>query len=345
MSTPSEQNPLPIGVALFGSGRIGQVHAANVAARTDATLRWVCDPRVEAAEGLAAAHGAAWTRDPDQVLADPEVTAVIVASSTPTHMELVLAARAAGKRVLCEKPLDLSLAVVDQAVASSSVSLDEVMVGFNRRFDPSFAEVHRRVSAGEIGTLEQLTIISRDPAAPPAEYIAQSGGLFRDMSIHDLDMARHFLGHIDTVYATGAALFDDGARSHGDIDTASILLTSRSGAQCQIINARRCTFGYEQRLEAFGSLGALHAGNRHDTTVSLHAAGVTGARGPAQPFFLERYAEAYRAELEHFLRSIRDAVVPSPAFADGRAALVLALAAGVSLAERRPVTVSEVSGA
>ncbi len=333
-----------LGIGLFGCGRIGQVHAANIATNPGAQLLWVCDPRLDAARELAALYGAQATDNPDDVLGDSLVQAVLVGSSTPTHMQLTVASVNAGKRVLCEKPLDLELEVIDRARATASAAIDEVMVGFNRRFDPNFAEIHRRVASGEIGTLEQLSIVSRDPAPPPADYIAVSGGLFRDMTIHDFDMARFFLGDIVSVFATGSALFSEDAAAAGDIDTASVIVTNAAGVQCQIVNSRHCSYGYDQRIEAFGSLGALRAENQRDTTVSLHGETATDVKGPVQNFFLERYAAAYAFELDHFLDAARTSGTPAPSFEDGRAALVCALAAQLSLREGRVVRLEDIVG-
>ncbi|MFC4224595.1 inositol 2-dehydrogenase [Lysinibacter cavernae] len=330
-----------VGIGIFGSGRIGQVHAANVALNPGSTLLWVCDPRLDAATELAQKYGARATDNPNDVLSDPAVQAVLVGSSTPTHMDLTVQSVRAGKRVLCEKPLDLELDVIDAARADAGPDIEHVMVGFNRRFDPNVAEVHRRVEAGEIGQLEQLTIISRDPTPPPGEYLAVSGGMFRDMTIHDFDMARFFLGEITSVYATGSALFSDDARAVGDVDSASLILTNAAGVQCQIINSRHCGYGYDQRLEAFGSLGSLRVGNQRDTTVVFDGASATDVKNPIQNFFLERYAAAYQIELQHFLTSIASGVAPSPSFEDGREAVVCALAAQRSLSEGRVVALSE----
>lgn len=326
---------MSLGIALCGAGRIGRVHAANVAARTDATLRWVCDPREVAATELASRLGARATTDTDRVLEDPAVDAVIVASATDTHLDLTVRAVRAGKAVLCEKPLALEIEAIDAAAAQAP--LDRVMVGFNRRYDPNIAEVTRRIAAGEIGELEQLTIISRDPAPPTAEYLATAGGLFRDLTIHDLDLAGVLLGGIESVVAVGQTV--PGADGRTELDTAALLLRNRAGVQCQILNSRHCSYGYDQRIEAFGSLGALRMENQRDSTVSLHAGAVTGALGPVQEFFLTRYAAAYRAELAAFLRVAAGAEESVPGVDDGRAALVVALAAERSVAERRLVSI------
>ena len=213
------------------------------------------------------------------------------------------------------------------------------MVGFNRRFDPSFLELKTRLDAGEVGELRQVTIISRDPAAAPAQYMVNSGGIFKDMTIHDLDMARFLLGDIAEISASGHAFIDD-IRGIGDIDTCALTLTSPSGATATILNSRVCAAGYDQRIEVFGPKGALEAANLRSTSVQFNGATGTGNAGAYLPFFLERYAAAYTAELDHFLTSIEAGTAPSPSVADGRAALVLAEAAGQSLASHAAVAIA-----
>ncbi|OJX96893.1 MAG: inositol 2-dehydrogenase [Micrococcales bacterium 73-15] len=316
-------------LAVIGAGRIGAVHAAAVAAHPAAQLVLVADPDVAAAARIAEPHGARWTGSVEEVFADPTIAAVIVGSPTRFHVEQIVAAVRAGKAVLVEKPVDLDLARVDECLATVGADAHRVMVGFNRRFDPGFAEVKRRVDAGEIGALEQLTIISRDPQAAPAGYLVGSGGIFRDMTIHDFDMARFLLGDVVEVSAVGQNL-DPEIAAIGDFDAAVVTLTGASGAVATIINSRHCATGYDQRLEAFGPLGSLEAGNHTATTVRFNGPGVSAAAGPYLDFFLERYAVAYRAELDHFLAAIGSGAAPSPTLVDGREALALAEAATVS---------------
>jgi len=317
--------------ALFGAGRIGQVHAASIDAHPGAELLWVCDPMTAPAVALAEKYGATATSAVDQVLADSRVDAVIVGSSTPTHVDLLTRSVVAGKAVLCEKPIDLDLARVDACWEQIKDTEHTVMVGFNRRFDPSFKDIRDRVRAGELGRLEQLIIISRDPEPPPAGYLAGSGGLFRDMTIHDFDMARYFLGDVVEVQATGSNLVADYVADAGDIDGAMVTLRGIDGTLAQITNSRRCSFGYDQRIEAFGAGGMLTAQNLLPTSVRYFGAERTESAAPYYNFFLERYTPAYRAELDHFITAIEQGIAPSPGFADGRAALVLADAANESL--------------
>ena len=329
---------------LFGAGRIGRVHAASVALHPRAELAVVYDPVEAAAREVAAQHGAVPTGDAQAILGDPGINAVIIASPTPTHVDLLTASAQAGKAVLCEKPIDLDLARVDACWADIKGLDATVMIGFNRRFDPSFAEIRNRVASGEIGRLEQLVITSRDPAPAPASYIATSGGLFRDMTIHDFDMARFFLGNIVELQAMGANLIEPYIAEAGDIDSAMVTLRGAGGELCQIVNSRRCSFGYDQRLEVFGAEAMLSAGNQAATSVRRSGASGTETAPPYLNLFPDRYAAAYRAELDHLISCATQGTAPSPGFADGRAALVLADAANESLKTGRAVRVDVTAG-
>ena len=322
--------------AQFGAGRIGAIHAGNLAANPGARLLHVVDVNVAAAAALAQQHGAQ-VSDTATALADPKVGAVIIASSTDTHADLVIAAARAGKAIFCEKPIDLSLARVDACLAAVQQAGVPMLVGFNRRFDPDFAELHRRITMGAIGQVEQVIITSRDPGPPPLSYIKVSGGLFRDMTIHDFDMARWMLGEEPVeVFATGATLVDSAIAEAGDIDSAMIVLKTASGRMAHINNSRRASYGYDQRVEVHGSGGRLIAGNRVATTVEQADARAVASDKPLH-FFLERYAEAYRLELAAFIVAVEQNT-PMPVGAlDGRQALVLADAALRSMHEGRLV--------
>jgi myo-inositol 2-dehydrogenase/D-chiro-inositol 1-dehydrogenase len=323
-------------VALIGAGRIGQIHARNLVADRGARLRYVVDADAACAARLAEETGAR-SVDPATAFGDPAVRAIVVASPTDTHSELILAGARAGKAIFCEKPLDLD---VTRAVATlHAVGEAQVLlaIGFNRRFDPAFDRLQREIAVGRVGRVEVVSITSRDPLPPPASYVERSGGLFRDMMIHDLDMARWLLGEEPTsVYARGGALVDPAIGAAGDIDTAVVVLQTASGRLCQITNSRRCTYGYDQRIEVFGSAGMVRAGNVTATTVeTADAAGF--ASEPALPFFLERYAMAYRIELAEFLKALRGEPARLVSGRDGLRALELADAAQRSLDEGRPV--------
>lgn len=315
-----------LNIAIIGAGRIGHVHARTVAAHPQARLALVCDPFGDAAQTLAAEYGARACKDAEEVFNDPEIDAVVVGSPTPLHIPHLLAAAKAGKAVLCEKPIALDITDVEAAQDELDAITTPVMFGFNRRFDPSFAAVREAVAAGRIGRLEQLTIISRDPAAPPVEYVKVSGGIFRDMTIHDFDTARFFLGDIVEVHAVGQNL-DEAIKEAGDFDAAVVTLRAASGAVATIINNRHCASGYDQRLEASGRDGALFAENVRATTVRLSNAEVTDAQEPYLDFFLERYADAYRIELSAFIEAIEKGTPTPTTIADAVAALRIAEAA------------------
>lgn len=314
-------------IGLIGTGRIGQVHALSIDALKDATLQWVCDPFVEGAERTAAQFGGRVTTDPADVFAAGDVDAVIIASPTPTHVDLISAAIDAGIPALCEKPIDLDLTRVEAIRKKAAATSVPIVLGFNRRFDPHFTELQRRVAAGEIGRLEQLTIVSRDPAEAPAAYLAVSGGIFRDMTIHDLDIARFFVPDIVEVTARGANVFSEVAPGLGDFDSAVVTLRGAHDELITITNSRHAAYGYDQRVEAFGSEGLLQVGNQTDTAVRRWGADAVESLAPYQNFFLERYADAYRLELVEFLKAVRGEPSRSPGYEDGRAALLLADAA------------------
>lgn len=326
-------------IAIIGAGRIGAVHAATIAAHPAARLTVVCDADPAAAQALAERYGARPVTTAQEVFDAADVAAVVVGSPTPFHVEHVLGAVDAGHAVLCEKPVDLDLARTDALLAAIAGREHRVMVGFNRRFDPSFAEVQARLAAGEIGAVEQVIIVSRDPAPPPAAYLAGSGGLFRDMTIHDLDLARFLLGDIVSVHAAGQCT-DPAVGAAGDLDGAVLTLVAASGALATIVNSRHSATGYDQRLEVFGPLGTLRATNPRATSVEHDGAGFAGARGPYLDFFLDRYAEAYRRELDHFVTAVTSGTAPTPSARDGREALVLAEAAARSLVTGAAVPVA-----
>jgi myo-inositol 2-dehydrogenase / D-chiro-inositol 1-dehydrogenase len=322
--------------AVLGCGRIGRMHAQNLARHPRVELAYVYDVAADAAAATAAATGARRAGAIDEALG-AEVEAVLIASSTDTHLDLLVRAVEAGKAVLCEKPIDLDLAKVDASWARIKDRNPTVMIGFNRRFDASLKAVRERVQAGEIGKLEQVIITSRDPGPPPVSYIETSGGLFRDMTIHDFDMARYLMGDMHAVSAVGGNLVDPAIKQAGDIDAAMVSLVAKSGALCQISNSRRSAYGYDQRLEAFGENGMLQAGNRRPTTVSFWGAAATAAKDPVLHFFIERYAEAYLAEIDHFVDCIEHGTAPLVGYRDGREALRLADAALESMRTGRTV--------
>ena len=320
-------------VALFGAGRIGAIHAASIAAHPGLTLKYVIDPAAQAAERLAAACGAV-VASADEALADADVAGVIIASSTDTHLGHCLSAAAAGKVIFCEKPIDLNLARA--RTAAPALASARMLLGFNRRFDPQFQALKAQLDAGAVGRLETLNIVSHDPAPPPIAYVKVSGGLFRDMAIHDFDTARWLLGEAPTqVFAAASCLIDPAIGEAGDVDTAKILLRTASGKLCLISNSRRSGYGYDQRIEAFGSAGMVRAGNVTESALATWSeAGASADR--FQNFFLDRYADAYRLEMDHFADVLAGAA-PRVGLTDALAALELAEAAEASVRSGGPV--------
>ena len=324
-------------IAVIGAGRIGKIHAANATAHPGVALKYVVDPITPAAEELANSTGAE-VASLDLALGDPEIGGVIVASSTDTHLDFSMRAIAAGKAVFCEKPLDLGL---EKAKSAEGVLGDaRFFLAFNRRFDPNFQRLNQRIQSGEMGALETLHIISHDPAPPPIEYVKVSGGMFKDMTIHDFDMARWLLGEDPTeVYAAATSIIDPAIGEAGDVDTAKIILRTASGKICVISNSRRSGYGYDQRIEAFCAKGLLRVGNKLSSTVE--AWGEHGSQSePLQNFFLDRYAEAYRAEMMHFVELLEGTARPQIGYRDGIWALAIAEAAAESHATSSVVPVS-----
>jgi myo-inositol 2-dehydrogenase / D-chiro-inositol 1-dehydrogenase len=316
-----------VGVAVLGCGRIGRVHARNVARNPRARLVMVFDVAGATAQQTATELGVKAATSLEEVLSDRSVQAVLIATPTDTHVPLITAAVKARKVVLCEKPVDLDPERARACWNEIARHDAKVMIGFNRRFDPSFRSLHERLRSGEIGPLELAVITSRDPAPPPPSYIKSSGGLMRDMSIHDFDMARYLAGDIAQLHAFAANLVDVEIGKLGDIDTCVLSLRARSGALIQINNSRRCAYGYDQRIEAFGAGGMLQAGNQYPTSVESWSAARTGARDAVLNFFIERYREAYEAELDAFISCVEEGRAMSPDFSDGLKALELAVAA------------------
>ncbi len=323
-------------IALFGAGRIGRIHARNVSAHPALRLKYIIDPAAQDVETLAAEYGAR-AAGPEAAFSDPKVAAVIIASPTGLHLDQTLTALQAGKAVLCEKPIDLDVQRTREARARFDAAQHPVLLGFNRRFDPNFAALKQRLDRGAVGSLESLQIVSHDPAPPPLAYVQTSGGLFKDMAIHDFDMARWLLAEEPVeVYAAASCLVDPEIGRAGDVDTAKTVLRTKSGKLCVISNSRRSGYGYDQRIEAFGARGLVRADNLLESSVSVWGEG--GASSDAfQNFFLERYAESYRRELAHFADVLAGKARPMVGYPDALAALTLAEAAGESARSGKPV--------
>ncbi len=335
---------MTVKLALIGAGRIGQVHAqAVMTAVPNATIVSVADYHLSAAQSLAEQYGIALaTSDHREAIAQDGVDAVIIASSTDTHAPFIMDAASAGKHIFCEKPIAADLGAIDEALAAVEQAGVKLQIGFNRRFDPTFSRIKQAIDSGEIGTPQILHIISRDPAPPPIEYIKVSGGIFFDMTIHDFDMARFLFGEVEEIYAAGGVLVNDAIGEAGDIDTAVITLKFRSGAIGTIDNSRQAVYGYDQRVEAFGSAGSASNANLYPDSVTISGRERVARASLPLNFFLERYMESYKIELLAFVDAVaNDAPVPVVGY-DGRVPVVMAMAASKSLAENRPVKLDEI---
>ena len=322
---------------VIGAGRIGKVHSATIAANPKAKLAYIADAMPKAAEELAAKHGAK-VASVDEIMQARDVDAVLIGSPTPFHAEQIQQASNRGKHIMCEKPVSLDVKTIQETLKVVEKNKSTLLIGFNRRFDPNFAELERRIRAGQVGSVELVTVISRDPGPPPLEYVKMSGGIFRDMMIHDFDMARFLMGEeFVVVNALGSALVDKAIGEAGDADTAAVQMQTKSGGIAVITNSRRATYGYDQRMEVHGSKGMLHAKNIHNSTVEL-LNGEGYRADPVQNFFLERYSQAYANELNAFIAAVetgnRD---PRPSGFDGLQAQILADAATESWKSGKPV--------
>ncbi len=329
-------------VGVIGVGRIGRMHAELLARRVPGvTLAAVADARAATAAAVAAELGVRAT-GVEELLSAADVDAVAICASTDTHADLIVAAARAGKAIFCEKPVSLDLAEVDRALAAVEAAGVPFQIGFNRRFDPAHQAVRDAVVSGEVGEPQLVRISSRDPAPPPLSYVKVSGGIFLDMTIHDFDMARYVSGsEVVEVFARGTVNVDPGFAEAGDVDTALVTLVHENGCLTAIDNARQAVYGYDQRVEVFGSAGMAASENPLAHTALVRTA--DGTRLPALPYFyLERYVPSYLREWEAFRSALSAGQAPPVTAEDARAPLVIGLAAWRSLREHRPVAVAEV---
>ena len=334
-------------VGIIGAGRIGRLHAEHLAYRIpQAKVLVVTDIILEAAQECAAECGIPTAaQDHRVIMENPDIGAVIICSSTDTHAQMIEEAAVAGKHIFCEKPIALDLARIDQALVAVEKAGVKLQVGFNRRFDANHRRVRQAVEQGEIGEPHLLHIISRDPAPPPIEYVRVSGGIFLDMTIHDFDMARFLIGReVEEVYAVGGVMVDPAIGEAGDIDTTIITLRFENGVIGTIDNSRRAVYGYDQRVEVFGSKGSISTGNNYPNAVTIRGAQNVHRDLPLN-FFMERYVDSYIAEMQAFLACIHRDTTPPVTGQDGRVPVVMGYAALKSCQENRPVRLSEISPA
>lgn len=333
---------MPLRLAVLGAGRIGQVHANAIAGTDGAQLVAVADAMPEVADSLAARHGGQ-VRSVEAVESSDDIDAVVVCTPTDMHADLIERFARAGKAIFCEKPIDLDVARVRDCLGVVEQTGATLMVGFQRRFDPDFMALKAAIDDGRIGTVETVALTSRDPAPPPVSYIERSGGIFRDMAIHDFDVARWLLGEpVETVQAVGSVLVDPAIGAAGDFDTVTVLLRTASGKQCTIACSRRASYGYDQRIEVHGSAGCISAQNTHRARIEIGSeAGFV--RPPLEDFFMSRYRDAYAAEIAAFVAAVRDGSPVRTSGDDGLQALLLAEAAARSVNEMRIVSVQELA--
>lgn len=327
--------------AVLGAGRIGQVHAGAIASVHGADLIAIADPVAEAAQAMQDKFGCGIRRIKETEQSD-DIDAVVICTPTDTHADLIERFSRAGKAIFCEKPIDLSVQRARDCLETVKQTKATLMVGFNRRFDPDFGALKAAIDEGRIGYVEMVTITSRDPGPPPYDYIKRSGGIFRDMTIHDFDIARWLLGEeVDTVMAAASVLVDPEIGVLGDFDSVNVILRTAHGRQATITNSRRASYGYDQRVEVLGTHGSVSAANHHEARIE-----VAGAMGFTKPpllnFFMSRYTAAYTAEIEAFVDSVERNVPPPTTGQDGLMALALADAALLSVAEGRAVKVPEI---
>jgi myo-inositol 2-dehydrogenase/D-chiro-inositol 1-dehydrogenase len=326
-----------ITAGILGVGRIGKLHADNLVSMPGVRLKAVADPYLDPQEWTP--RGIEPSREPEAVIQDGEIEAVLVCSPTPTHADFIEAAARAGKHIFCEKPIDLDPERVRATLVVTEETGVKLQVGFNRRFDPTFARLRQAVVDGEIGELYLVKIVARDPAPPPIEYVESSGGMFLDMTIHDFDMVRFLSGsEVEEVQAFGAVLIDPAIGEAGDVDTAVTVLKLANGALAVIENSRQAVFGYDQRIEVFGSKGGIEALNEAPSQIRLRTEDGVRAENPHY-FFLQRYQQAYVAELEAFFTSIREDRNPPVGGRDGLIPLLIGMAATRSMRESRPMRV------
>ena len=328
--------------ALIGAGRIGKMHAEIINANPETNLKFVYDVNREFALDVANINNAEVVKKPEDAIVSSETNAVLIASATPTHIQFIKMAANAGKAVFCEKPIDLDIDKVNKCKEELKDTKSPIQIGFNRRFDQSHNKAQQARVNKEIGDLEMIIITSRDPAAPGLDYLNAAGGFFRDTTIHDFDLSRFILGDDPIVEASafGANLFDDNAKIAKDFDTAMFILKSKSGVLIHINNSRRAVYGYDQRVEVFGSKGMVISNNQTPNSLERYTSSSTSSKDLIHFFFIERYQQAYRDQFNSFVETIKTNSKPKVTFEDGRKALIIANAAYDSFENKKTIDIN-----
>tara|TARA_B100000029_G_scaffold432320_1_gene444339 strand:+ start:306 stop:1307 length:1002 start_codon:yes stop_codon:yes gene_type:complete len=331
-----------INIALFGLGRIGKMHAENLIKHPKFNLKYVYDINKKLTKKMAYKLKSNAIIHPFTALKDDKIQAIFISSSTSTHIKLILEAAKNKKTIFCEKPLDLDINKINKCKKKISNLNPKIQLGFNRRYDPGHNSLKKELTKGKIGKLEKIIITSRDPAPPSTKYLKQSGGIFRDMMIHDFDLLRFYLGkdEVKSIFASASNISNKRFNKIKDYELASCIINSQNNVQCIITNSRHCSFGYDQRVELFGSKGMLISGNKKQNETELYTKNNTSQKKPLLNFFIHRYEDAYKNQLDDLFRMIQNKTKPLADFEDGRRALIIANSAYKSLRSKKSVKIS-----
>ena len=326
-----------INIALFGLGRIGQMHANNLINHKDFNLKYIFDKDQKLTKKLSKKYNSIGIQNPKIAFKDKNIKCIFIASSTNTHLKFIEEAVVNKKVVFCEKPLDLDLNKINKCEKRISKYNPKIQIGFNRRYDPAHNSLNHNLLKGKIGKLEKIIITSRDPSPPPVNYLKTSGGIFKDMMIHDFDLARFYAGNdeFESIFATGQRFLDRKLKKINDLDLATVIMKTKKGVQCIITNSRHCSFGYDQRIELFGSKGMIISDNQRDLETVLYSKNSTDNKTQLKNFFIERYSEAYKIQLDDLVKICKINSKPLANFEDGRKSLILAESAKRSLKSRK----------
>ncbi|MDA7488833.1 inositol 2-dehydrogenase [Candidatus Pelagibacter ubique] len=322
-----------INIALFGLGRIGQMHAENLVNHPEFNLKYIFDLDKNLTKKFSKKYQCIAIENPNIAFKDKNIKSIFIATSTNTHLKYIEGAVKNKKIVFCEKPLDLDLKKINQCKNNIKKYNPKIQIGFNRRYDPAHNSLRKNLIKGKIGKLEKIIITSRDPAPPPLSYLKTSGGIFKDMMIHDFDLARYYTGsdEFESVFATGEYFSDKKFRKVKDLELATVIMRSKKGVQCIITNSRHCSFGYDQRVELFGDKGMIISDNQRDLETAIYSKNSTNNKSPFKTFFIERYSEAYKIQLNDLAKLCKKNIKPIADFEDGRRSLILAETANKSL--------------
>ena len=330
-----------INIALFGLGRIGQMHAENLINHPQFYLKYIFDIDKNLTEKLSKKYNCISIKNPNIAFRDKNIKSIFIATSTKTHLRFIEEGVKNKKVIFCEKPLDLDLKKINQSKKKLAKLNPKIQMGFNRRYDPAHNSLKEKLIKNKIGKLEKIIITSRDPAPPPLSYLKVSGGIFKDMMIHDFDLARYYAGsdEFESIFATGKYFSDKKYKKVKDLELATVVMKTKKGVQCIITNSRHCSFGYDQRIELFGSKGMMISDNQRDLETSIYSKNSTNNKSLFKTFFIERYSEAYRIQLDDLVKLCKKSVKPIATFEDGRKSLILAETAKRSLKTKKFETI------